>query len=237
MCCGHCLRGDIDEPMDMPINWIPKILDGIDSIGSVTFTGGEPSLADDFIEAFVDYAVENDKEINGCFIATNGKVYSQKIVDSMMKLQLFSCEEMNGKEIFVNYNDRYILEDEEISNFAIAVSLDKFHEAIPLSNLIKYKHSGFYTNIMETNFDKQSVLARGRGATIRGAFQRNIWQLYFSDNDDRGYEAESVYINVDGSVFADCDLSYEDAEREEALGNIEEQDLADILDAKAEECR
>lgn len=48
MCCPHCLRGDA-ENMDADIDLIPQIFEGITEVGTLTFSGGEPSLNTKYI--------------------------------------------------------------------------------------------------------------------------------------------------------------------------------------------
>ena len=43
MACAHCLRGDAQN-VDMSHEIIDRALENVLSIGSLTFTGGEPSL-------------------------------------------------------------------------------------------------------------------------------------------------------------------------------------------------
>lgn len=57
--------------MDADFNMIPEIFDGVESIGCITFTGGEPSLNHEFITACVDYIEKKDIYVGGVFIATN----------------------------------------------------------------------------------------------------------------------------------------------------------------------
>lgn len=85
MNCAHCLRGDAQN-MDADPALIPKIFDGIDDIDTITFTGGEPALNTDYIKAVVDYVIEHKIPVHGCFVATNGKIYSQELVDCMRRL-------------------------------------------------------------------------------------------------------------------------------------------------------
>lgn len=55
MSCDHCLRGET-EKLDMSMKFMCSLLNQVEHIGAVTFTGGEPSLAVDSIEAFLAYA-------------------------------------------------------------------------------------------------------------------------------------------------------------------------------------
>ena len=52
MGCAHCLRGNA-ENLDMSRETIDQVLEQVDMIGQVTFTGGEPSLNMDTIRYFL----------------------------------------------------------------------------------------------------------------------------------------------------------------------------------------
>ena len=60
MCCAHCLRGEA-ENIDMQKETIDKVLDLVDKIECVTFSGGEPSLNLPLIQYFL---IEQNKKEN-----------------------------------------------------------------------------------------------------------------------------------------------------------------------------
>ncbi len=60
MCCAHCLRRDAED-IDMEKETVDEILNMVDEIQSVTFTGGEPSLNLPLIQYFFDKADEKGK--------------------------------------------------------------------------------------------------------------------------------------------------------------------------------
>ena len=43
LCCEHCLRGEAQN-MDMTKETVDKVLDRVESISSLTLSGGEPTL-------------------------------------------------------------------------------------------------------------------------------------------------------------------------------------------------
>ena len=56
--CDHCLRGDAQNK-DISTEYIDALLDQVTSIGSVTFTGGEPFLATYIIDYFLNKLKES----------------------------------------------------------------------------------------------------------------------------------------------------------------------------------
>lgn len=72
MHCAHCLRGDA-ENVDMKEEIIDKVLDMVDEIQCVIFSGGEPSLNLPLIQYFFDRAEQKGKFPESFWLATNGK--------------------------------------------------------------------------------------------------------------------------------------------------------------------
>lgn len=234
MHCEHCLRGDFEDCcMDADFNMIPEIFNGVESIGCITFTGGEPSLNHEFITACVDYIEKKDIYVGGVFIATNGLIYCQELVDAVRRLWLrnimysFRSNKVhysgNGLS---DYCGRYesvpisqvkgFVED-ECCLFSIAVSMDRFHESIPMENYLKYLTCGFYSDSKVSNMTDSQIIPRGRGMDVAdGRNNRDISEMYFDDDGN----PEEVYVSCDGRVFAECDLSFEMMNDDNAIGTI-----------------
>lgn len=232
--CEFCLRGDRGvNKMDLSL--IPRIFDGIDCIENLTITGGEPSLYEEAVTAIVDYIEEKDIDCYGCFIVTNGKVYSQALVDAVKKLLLRHIRKTYANEYVTPQVAKYIKSEfEEMYSFGIAVSIDMYHEAISVENYIRYRMSGVYSDVKETDFSNGGVIARGRGSNIYGAKEREYRELYVSC-DDGDIIVEELYISIDGDVFSDCDISYDMQGYIEPEGNLHEETLAEIIERKSEE--
>ena len=62
MFCDHCLRGDLQN-IDLKKEYVDSLLNQVDQINNVTFSGGEPSLNIPIIE----YFLEQCKEKNLCW--------------------------------------------------------------------------------------------------------------------------------------------------------------------------
>lgn len=231
MSCPHCLRGEAED-MDADMDLIPKLFDGVSSIGTLIFTGGEPSLNTPFITKVVDYVLDNDIEVNGCFITTNGKVYSQKLVDSVRRLFFRYMEKQTKGRVNPGLT-KYILSE---GMFGIAVSLDTFHEDIPLDNYLKYATCGFYSDSKEVDFKthKAWVVRRGRGDSVEGSQCRDLRSFHSEEVDEETIVVDMVYITADGDVFSDCDMSY-DMMYTGAYGNVFDETLAEILNDAIED--
>lgn len=207
MCCPHCLRGDA-ENMDADIDLIPQIFEGITEVGTLTFSGGEPSLNTKYIMAVVDYVIEHGVRINGCFVATNAKVYSQDLVDCVRRLWEASFRRQKtmcsaAKWLRANSDEC------ELDEFAIAVSGDPYHEEVPVENLVRYLRCGFFSDSKID--DGRFIISRGRGKNLSHAYARDIRNLYI-EADDSNLLVSEIYVSCNGILTSDCDMPFEDVD-------------------------
>lgn len=235
MDCEFCLRdGSRQGKLDLAL--IPKIFKGISKVDTLTLTGGEPSMYPEAVKAITDYLVshKDDIQIDGMFIATNGKVYCQELVDAV-KTMMYLYMERNFGDGSMDYSScrfiRNIYEDMRYS-FSIAVSMDAYHEPIDQTNYIKYLTSGVYSEVKERDFSNGGVLSRGRGTFISGSIYR-AYQEFKVVYKNEEITAENVYITSNGEVFADCDMSHEMEESCEPAGLLETATLAEIIERAA----
>lgn len=235
MDCEFCLRdGSRQGKLDLAL--IPKIFEGISKVDTLTITGGEPSMYPEAVKAITDYLVchKDDIQINGMFIATNGKVYCQELVDAV-KTMMYLYMERNFGDGSMDYSScRFIKSMYENVRyyFSIAVSMDIYHEPIDQMNYMKYLTSGVYSEVKEQDFSNGGVLSRGRGTFISGSIYR-AYQEFEAVYENEEITAESVYITSDGEVFADCDMSQDMEEDCEPAGLLETETLAEIIERAA----
>ena len=235
MNCAHCLRGDAQN-RDADPALIPKIFDGIDDIDTITFTGGEPALNTDYIKAVVDYVIEHKIPVHGCFVATNGKIYSQELVDCMRRL--WEAEHSYGDRLIspLKWVLTHADDEEEYSLFNIAISGDKYHEDIPAANMLRYYRCGFFSKMKMHDEKREYILARGRGISIPGAFDRTVTQLSVEGSDD-DLAVDEAYVSCTGAIVTDCDLPFEDIDSGKSaayLGKVTRRgSLAAILQKSA----
>lgn len=238
MACDFCLRGDAGKDK-IDLSLIPKIFEGIDEIGGITLTGGEPGCNIEAVTAIVDYLVEHkdDIHVKGFFMVTNGKEYHQELVDAVKTMMLLYIESDFAKTSNISGEDvkgYNALVEEEFYMFGLAVSMDDFHEPIPLTNWLKYRTSGVYSPVKEQNYQKTGIIARGKGAGFPNSYKKRYEEL-FVEEEDGGITADRVYITVEGNVFADCDMSYEMETWHEPYGDLTEETLVQILKKNVED--
>lgn len=238
--CSHCLRGD-RPGKDFDLALLPKIFKGIDEVGCITISGGEPSCYPKIIEAITEYLVQREQrgliQIYGMFIITNGKRYCQTLVDAVRTMLYLRIEQDYGAKYMVSglKDIRRLAADlEEMAySFGVAVSVDEFHEPISVMNYLKYKTSGVYSEVKEAEYPNGSIIARGWGAGIAGSYDRP-YEEFHVETDGGDIQADTVYITTDGMVYGDCDMSYEMEEYNEPAGDLGEETLAAIMDRYAQ---
>lgn len=219
MCCPHCLRGDSGKDF-MDKNIINIVLQQIDDF-SITFTGGEPSLYPEAIQHAVDNIIANNKKVTEFFVATNGKKYSQEMVNSLIELNAYILDTQGDYE----------------NNSGLALSKDEYHDDIDKMNELRYRGLSFFSESKIQSFiDKRGrekdIINEG-SAYFNGIGTRNVDMKEISvDEDEFSTDSISVqgqlYINVYGDVIIGCDYSYENQE-DYKIGNVLEKPLFDIL--------
>lgn len=186
MCCAHCLRGEA-ETIDMQKETIDKILDLVDYIWQVIFSGGEPSLNLPLIQYFFEKAEEKGKLPGSFWLATNGKDNQEELAILALKMWA-KCEnrDMCG----------------------VALSVDAYHEPIPeslLSGLLFYDASK--ERPVAGNSADDFVIRVGRAEENGlGRPPRALdSEVYIEDG-----RIDTLYISANGKCVFDCDLPYYD---------------------------
>ena len=215
--CRHCLRGN-PQRKDIADETIDKLLEGVDYISAVTFSGGEPSLAVDRIRYFTEAIKDRHIGLGGFYVITNGKKASLELVHALLDLYA------------------YIHPMERDEMCSLIVSRDQYHheqcdpaEAIALYSGLSF----FHPEQRKENIDPYQVISEGR-AKEWGGRPASLDSVVVGLDDDGNVERveESVYVNVLGDVCTSCDLSFE-SQKENKIGNVHEETLAEIYKRQA----
>ncbi len=195
MCCDHCLRGE-PQKQDMTKVIINKVLDTFESICTVTFTGGEPTLNLDLIRYFFNEADKRGKLPSSFWLATNGKE--------------------NQIELAALLLEYYPLVDEP-ECCGVAVSKDYFHDEPKINYLAGLS---FYDSSKEHdiyNPDDSWLIKSGNAELYDLGSQekadRRSQNLYLDAHGNNNFTIEQVYVNALGDVIPDCDYSYIEQEK------------------------
>jgi organic radical activating enzyme len=212
MNCPHCLRGPAQNAT-ISKELIRKVLNQFNDIKCLTLTGGEPSLVPELIKYTVDYVVNHNIELGALYIVTNGKVYSQQMVNAMRKA----------------YNYSY---DPEMC--ALCVSVDEFHDKYDADAYMRYELEPFFRRDKEQSKLRNFLINEGN-AYYNGIGKRNlnvrteINSAYVNISDSViDLEDDLIYVTTEGNVLLDCDVSYEN-ESMYTIGNINDSTLEDII--------
>lgn len=200
--CDHCLRG---EPLNVNLKkeYIDTLLDQTSYIGTVTFTGGEPTLNVPIMEYFLEQCKQRNISIDGFYVATNGMNVPESFV--MFCLKMFSyCS------------------DKEMCR--IDVSNDMYHRSEGSYDESLLKGLSFYGKKFEKDgFDYNrgtSLIKQGRsykGHEIKVVDEKNIDLEYFENELD-------IYLNCKGEIINGCDWSY-NSQKEHKLCDVGDLEL------------
>lgn len=216
MCCAHCLRGDAQN-LDIETATIDLFVNGLEPgtyIGSITFTGGEPSLNISAME-YTRKAFEKHGICVGSFYTvTNGKANVAELAHECL-------------------NWYTICDDGEFSG--LALSQDSFHDKASYSTLHILRGLSFFreNDKKVREGDKRYLISEGRAATgyFENAQMRENAEetLYLSFDEDSGnlcVDDGILYLNALGDIISGCDWSYE-SQAERIIVNIRDETWVD----------
>lgn len=199
MHCAHCLRGD-GCGRDIPFKYIDNFLEGVRSIESLTFTGGEPTLNVPAIRYTLDYLKAHDIALYGFYIVTNGKYLPDEFLRVCMDLWVYAVGVCGG----------------EADMCGVTISRDMYHEEIgDDTRRLLSAFSFFRPEDKTTDWEHIPLLNRGRAAELDANKQNRAYaKLYVIENYDNsiGVEDCDISLTVDGYVLPDCDYAYKDVE-------------------------
>lgn len=202
MSCRHCLRGE-SQDLDIDLKIIDRFFKRIETIGTLTMSGGEPSLVPDLLMKIIDVAKKNNVCIDSFYIATNAKEISEGFIQSLMQWYLFCWNgEMN----------------------AVQISNDNLHEHVNPDNIKKLEAFRFVSKKYEKNKDIKEYLIREGRAALNFDCHQSVTPYKISTDDDSSYIyiQDTLYINCKGDLFSSCDLSYETQDNDDRfkIGNV-----------------
>lgn len=214
--CAHCLRGD-SQKMDINSVTIDKMLEGVEYIDTITFTGGEPTLAVNRIRYIADRIMQRNIGLGNFYVITNGIEASIDLVKVLIDLYAYA-------------------DSNEVSG--LCISGDQYHSEV-IDNTLDAKRlysalSFFHPKDRAYPISNHALIAEGR-AKGWGGRQALLNTLSLGLDDQGKIEAidGDVYVNVKGDVVPSCDLSYE-TQDEEKIGNVHQDTLEQILTRKYE---
>jgi hypothetical protein len=187
MACEHCLRGNAQNK-NIQFEYIDSLLSQCDSIGSVTFTGGEPSMNVPAIAYFLERAKALGITIDGFYIATNGMTITEEFI--LVCLRLFSYSQ--SKDLC-----------------SVHVSNDVFHANEGNYNTELLDGLSFFSRkFSEEGYDYnryQFLINEGRAKDNFGT-HRKVHVSEIENKED--LNNTEVVLNCNGQIINGCDWSY-----------------------------
>jgi len=185
MLCAHCMRGDAQN-LDIYHSDIRNVLKNIGYIGHFNITGGEPSLNTKAIRYILKQLRGFEIEVYEFYIVTNGSK------SSISKEFIGICSQL------YDYQQK---KDMQGSFRMLEMSDDRFHDDTchrqVITGLKKYPFFG-----LRGQADNIFLFREGR--SLAGT-TNHINNLYISD----GYLKGDVYLNAEGMILGNGDLSYQ----------------------------
>lgn len=186
MSCAHCLRGEREKKTN-PFSNIVELLNQVESINSITFSGGEPFLYANNIIKTINYIMDNNIPCSGFYIATNGSVINAKLMYALCKFYIYCSQ----------YEEDFCTVD---------VSRSPWHEYVPEENKRFFDLYKFCSTRDEYK-NEGYLIPEGR-AQENGYGWKNSPKTEPKDFDFEDNTIEMLYLNSNGKCYPDCDLSY-----------------------------
>lgn len=211
LACEHCLRG-CARNVDLNKSYVDSLLSQVDTIGSIVFTGGEPTLNLPIIEYVFDEIRRRKIPLGFFWIATNGVEKSLELAALLLKnVDLCDEPEMMG----------------------VAISTDIYHDTETKSNPLRYL--SFYDDSKEWSVTmERPLIAMGYAEEnqLGGRDYTPKEDISVIDTYDDIIQVEEIYLRANGEILADCDISYDLAD-EMAICQVE--NLTKFLENQKEE--
>lgn len=195
MACPHCLRGDAQD-IDLNEAKLRVFLSQVESINSIVFTGGEPTLNVSAINAVLDMCKQFDIQVYGFYVVTNGKSISDEFLSAMIRWYSY-CLSCGG----------------EPECCGVALSKDPFHDKIYDENEALLSALSFYRPDDKNFFrNNPTLIDLGRARNLTACRKREIAVPSLEPEicGSSIFVPDSVIaFTVNGDVLCDCDYEYE----------------------------
>lgn len=181
--CQHCLRG-ASQNKDLNNDYIDLLLEKVNCIGSITFSGGEPSLNVSAINRFLNVCEKNSISVGSFYISTNGKDIPIDFVVSCIKLYSY-CDEKECCAVRISNDYYHQIEGKYDTTLLDALSFSGRKNLKEGSNDFYLLKQGFATTTGSLDVSDEGFVVEG----------------------DR--VSGEVYLNALGEIISGCDWSYE----------------------------
>ena len=193
MKCAHCLRGEAQK-RNIHKAYITKVLEDISSIGSLTITGGEPTLNIPAIRFILEELKRLKISVSNFYIVVNGRKSCQSLEFLHLLIEMY---------MYQNYKDECLS--------MIQLSNDTYHtHPKEQKDSIQFLSMLSFFSLRDDEYKMSNIISEGRGYEIGGWKDLN----YSKDISINEYEDiieidTMIYLNAKGQICNNCDYSYE----------------------------
>lgn len=199
MNCPHCMRGK-SENKNISKRILKTALQEVSEIGTLIFTGGEPSLNVKAIRDTLDICKYNDIYVDSFYVITNGK----EVTDDFISVLL------DWYDYITEYGGATY-------RCGVALSKDCFHEEINPDNERKLRELPFFTEDKFIDWNRTPPLRLGNAKKIGIKTKKpcrivpsDISNYIYFDKDDCIVSDAVISLTVDGIFLIGCDYEYKE---------------------------
>jgi len=211
MSCHHCLRGDA-ENMDMNLDYVRSLFSKIDTVNTLTITGGEPSLVPQIINKIIDISNEENVYVGRFYLVTNAKKITMEFITVLLRLYTE----------WVNYYE------DEIP--LVQWSNDYYHDDVDKEGIRLLKGLSFATPKYYKDDTEYRCIDEGNASINIGDCRENTMEEI--EVECGSITQGCIYLNCKGQIINDCNWSYEsqdDEDHECRICSVDEFSVKKVL--------
>lgn len=237
--CEHCCAGEM-ENVSIDIDYVDRLLNDIEWIGDIVFTGGEPMLYVDKMDGILDLIINRGIPLKNINVTSNGTIKSNEFIDLTKKYFKYMKKPEEG---ILQFSD------------------DKFHFSTKhgFTREIMLENMNWYKDRLSMKFQlgdnaQRTISRAGRAKNLSEKDMKDIPKIvipnyeygndkiiqidksYYEDETHiKNYVKKSIYLSAKGLIQYRSGISYED-QKKYAMGNICEKGLIEIIENWNDHC-
>ena len=232
--CEHCLRGDsADEEIDKKV--LERVFKNDTVIRELQLNGGEVFSNPDLLSRIINIIINNEVQLFGLNITSNGTLYSEKIEKELSRLnkhitdcywKKFKSKKTDNVTVHLSEDDYHARELERISQENNSLALRYLKN---IQRLLKSKYFGGsigISSIVDAGRAKGLDVPKVQPITLKIYYCRSKW-----DEKDATI-VSSLDIDLSGNVCNDCG----EIPPKHIYGNIFTERLSKIIETIGTEC-
>lgn len=218
MKCAHCLRGEAQK-RNIHKAYITKALQDISSIGSLTITGGEPTLNIPAIRFILEELKRLKISVSNFYIVVNGRKSCQSLEFIHLLIEMY---------MYQNYKDE-CLSMIQLSNDSYHTYPKEQKESIQFLSMLSF------FSLRNDEYNVRNIISEGRGYELGGWKTLDYTkEISIEELEDYINVDTMIYLNAKGQICNNCDYSY-DTQDEYCLFDIKEISLLEGIMKASEE--